>query len=287
MTGIGTGDAPLAGGRVSLEARSVNHRFLDVRVRLPREFTEHTAFLEQAARARLSRGRVEVLVHLDGTGAPALVIDKARAAAALRALSELRDELGLDAPVPLSLLSAVPDLFVVPGQGDPDAVRAALGAALDAALGALDAMRASEGRNLHADLVARLATVRALAADVAALAQGLAERHRRRLRARVARLLDGTDVVLDPSRLEQEVALFAEHADVAEELTRLASHCGHFDALLGASEPVGRKLDFLLQEMAREVNTIGAKASEAEVAFRVVELKAELERMREQVQNVE
>jgi uncharacterized protein (TIGR00255 family) len=107
------------------------------------------------------------------------------------------------------------------------------------------------------------------------------------LRERVSKLLDGMDVVLDVGRLEQEVALFADHADVTEELTRLASHCKQFAALFASVEPVGRRMDFLLQEMSREVNTIGSKASEAEIALRIVELKAELERMREQVQNVE
>jgi uncharacterized protein (TIGR00255 family) len=287
MTGIGSSDGVLGSGRLSLEARSVNHRFLDVRVRVPRELSEHGTFLEQLARTRLARGRVEILVRFETAGGAQVVVDKVRAAAALRALAELRDELGVSEPVPLTLLAAVPDLFIASGQHAPDLVRGALSGALDTALAALESMRALEGRNLQTDLQGRLQAVHALVAGIAQHAPEVADRYRQRLRERVARLLDGTDVRCDPGRLEQEVALFADRVDVAEELTRFASHCGQFALLLESTEPVGRKLDFLLQEMAREVNTIGAKASEAGMAFRVVELKAEVERMREQVQNVE
>jgi uncharacterized protein (TIGR00255 family) len=184
-------------------------------------------------------------------------------------------------------LGSIPDLFVAPSQGDPEAVRNSLGTALEAALEGLEEMRRAEGRHLKNDLQARLDVIQSLAAEISGLARDLADRFRRRLRERVARLLEGHEAAIDNGRLEQEVALLAEHADVTEELTRLSSHCTQFAALLGNSEPVGRRMDFLLQEMAREVNTIGSKANEADIAFRVVELKAEIERMREQVQNVE
>lgn len=287
MTGFGVGETPLGSGRISLEARSVNHRFLDVRVRLPREMTEHTLFVEQLARARLSRGRVEICVRYDGALGPALVLDKRRARDVLRALMELREELGLSEPVPLSVLGSIPDLFVLGTESDPEAVRAALSTALDGALAHLEAMRRAEGAHLRADLEGRLKVIESLAAEIAARAPDLAERHRRRLRERIAKLLEGSDARIDAERLELEVAIFADHSDISEELTRLASHSAQFASLLRASEPVGRRLEFLLQEMAREVNTIGSKANEADVAFRVVELKAEIERMREQVQNVE
>lgn len=287
MTGFGVGEAALGTGRIALEIRSVNHRFLDVRVRLPRELSEHSTYLEQLARARLSRGRVELYVRFDGPSLGTLVIDKRRAMEAIRALQELRDELGLTEPVPLSVLGSIPDLFVSPAQSDPDAVRASLQTALEGALAAMDQMRRAEGEHLRADLQARLNTVESLANEIAGLSEGLAERYRRRLRERIQRLLEGQETLLDPGRLEQEVALLADHVDVSEELTRLGCHCRQFGMLLGSDEPVGRRLDFLLQEMAREVNTIGSKANEADIAFRVVELKAEIERMREQVQNVE
>lgn len=287
MTGFGVGEAYLGASRLTLEARSINHRFLDVRVRMPRELAEYSGFLEQLARSRLSRGRIEICVRFDGPSAPALVIDKRRAIEAIRALTEIRDEMGLSDPVPLSVLGSIPDLFVSPGQQDPELVYAALSRALDEALRVLDAMRCAEGKNLMADMQARLKTVQTLVTEVAALAPELSERYRRRLRERITRLLEGVDATLDAGRLELEVVLFAEHSDVSEELTRLASHGSQFIALLAAVEPVGRRMDFLLQEMAREINTIGSKATEAEIAFRVVELKAEIERMREQVQNVE
>lgn len=287
MTGFGLGEAALGSGRIFVEARSVNHRFLDVRVRMPKELSEHGTFLEQLARARVTRGRLEVSVRFDGPASGALVLDRRRALAAMRALMELRDELGLTDAVPLSLLASVPDLFVAPGNDDPDTVRRALAAALQTALTGLEGMRAAEGENLYTDLKNRLRTVRALAAEIAVFSAELSERYRKKLRERVLRLLEGREHLVDNARLEQEIAIVADHSDVTEELTRLSSHCGQFAQLLESDDAVGRRQDFLLQEMAREVNTIGSKSSEADVALRVVELKAELERMREQVQNVE
>jgi uncharacterized protein (TIGR00255 family) len=287
MTGFGVGEASLGAGRVALEARSVNHRFLDVRTRLPRELGEHGTYLEQLARTRLARGRIELNVRYESAAGSGLVLDKRRAVEALRALTELRDELGLTEPVPLTLLGSIPDLFVIGTEGNTEIVRAALATALDGALVRLETMRCTEGQHLMVDLQSRLKLVEALAAEISARAPELADRYRRRLHERIMRLLDGAASRIDADRLEQEVILFADHVDVSEELTRLASHCAQFASMLISGEPVGRRLEFLLQEMSREVNTIGSKANEAEIAFRVVELKAEIERMREQVQNVE
>lgn len=287
MTGFGVGESLLGSGRIFVEARSVNHRFLDVRVRLPKELGEHGTFLEQLARSKLTRGRLEISVRFDGPASGALVLDRRRAFAAMRALMDLRDELGLSDAVPLSLLASVPDLFVNPSSEDPENARRALAASLEVALTGLEKMRVAEGANLHADLRERLRTVRSLATEITGFASELSERYRKRLGERVARLLEGREHMVDKSRLELEIALIADHSDVTEELTRLSSHCGQFAQLLEPNDPAGRRMDFLLQEMAREVNTIGSKSSEADVGLRVVELKAELERMREQVQNVE
>jgi uncharacterized protein (TIGR00255 family) len=287
MTGFGVGVAPLGAGRVTIESRAVNARFVDVRVRLPKDIADQSAFLEQSVRARFHRGRLDLTVRLDETLAPTVRLDKKRATEALRALAELRDELRMQGEVPLSLLATVPDLFVVVPSIDPAALRAALTHALGQALDAMDEMRRVEGEALAAELGARLERVRSLAAEIAACNGEISERTRRRIRDRLERLLGTVDVTLDPGRLEQEILLLADHGDVSEELSRLAAHCAQFAALCKLNDPIGRKLDFLLQEMAREVNTLGSKSSEAEVAFRVVELKSEIERMREQVQNVE
>ncbi len=287
MTGFGVGEACLGPGRISLEARSVNHRFLDVRIRLPRELTEHTVYLEQLTRARLSRGRVDLTVHSDGLGPSTMILDRARARDALVALREVALDLGYEETPPLSILGSIPDLFVPVGGVDPDGARRALATALDASLASLDSMREREGNSLAVDLRDRLSTVCALVAMVTARAPGMVERHRDRFRDRLERLLEGTSARMDPGRLEQEAAILAEHMDVSEELTRLVCHTQQFGTLLGQPCSVGRRLDFLLQEMAREVNTLGSKSGDGEVSLRVVDLKAEIERMREQVQNVE
>ncbi len=285
MTGFGVGEASGPSGRLVTEARSVNHRFLDVRVKLPREMTDHQVYVEQLARGRLSRGRVDVTVHCEGCGRTPFALDRARAVAAMREFQAVADELGLRDPAPLSLLATVPDLFVQATDRDPERTRAALRDSIDRAIDDLERMRAREGEALAQDLQRRLASCEGFARTVHERAHGVSERLRVRFRERLERLLEGARV--DPTRLEQEVAILADHADVAEELTRLECHRVQLARLCGEAEPVGRRIDFLLQEMAREVNTIGSKSSEGEVAIAVIELKAEIERMREQAQNIE
>jgi uncharacterized protein (TIGR00255 family) len=292
MTGFGTGDCPIrhadgdGRGRIGVEVRAVNHRYLDVRVRVPRELGDLASFVEQLARERFMRGRYEVAVRVDGLTLGAAVLDLERAKAAYRDLCELRDEVAPGAEVPLSLLGAVPDLFVSSVERESDALRAAIRGAFERALVSLDEMREREGHLLAEDLMRRLDTLRALARLVTERAPEILDGHRQRLRDRTERLR--TEVTWDDGRLEQEIALFAERVDITEELTRLESHCSQFQALLATpSTPCGRRLDFLLQEMVREANTAGAKSADALIVHAVVEMKAELERMREQVQNVE
>jgi uncharacterized protein (TIGR00255 family) len=287
MTGFGLGEVPFGGGKLAVEIRGVNHRFLDVRVRVPRELGDLAAFVEQVAREKLTRGRYEVALRVDGVGLGAPVLDRERARAAFRALSELRDELAPGTEVPLSLLGSIPDLFVSPADRELDRLREAARGAFEASVKALDAMRTHEGKALGEDLMKRLASVRRLAREVERRAPDVVEAHRKRLRERAERLRATTDLDVEPGRLEQEIALFAERSDICEELTRLESHCAQFSALLSSEDAVGRRLDFLLQEMAREANTVGAKSPDAQISHAVVEVKADIERMREQVQNVE
>jgi uncharacterized protein (TIGR00255 family) len=287
MTGFGLGEVPLGGGKLAVEIRGVNHRFLDVRVRVPRELGDLAAFVEQVAREKLTRGRYEVAVRVDGVALGAPVLDRERARAAFRAFTELRDELAPGADVPLSLLASIPDLFVSPVDREIERLREATRAAFEASVKALDAMRAHEGKALGEDLMKRLTSVRRLARDVERRAPDVVEAHRKRLRDRAERLRASTEIDVEPGRLEQEIAMFAERSDICEELTRLESHCAQFSALLASEDAVGRRLDFLLQEMAREANTVGAKSPDAQISHAIVEVKADIERMREQVQNVE
>ena len=284
MTGFGAGAAALADARIALEIRSVNHRYLDVHVHVPAELPELASHVEALARDQLGRGRFEIGVRIETGGLAAVTLDRARARSIYAELVALRDELAPAADVPLSLLASVPELFVPTVGRDGEALRGAALEAFAAARTALDAMRVREGAMLRSDLVARLATLLRITATLVARAPLVVEAYRRRLAERAAQLRTGLDV--DAGRLEQEVAIFADRCDVAEELTRLEAHCRHFDLLL-AEDVVGRRLDFLLQEMGREVNTIGAKSQDVAIAHAVVELKAEIERMREQVQNVE
>lgn len=166
-------------------------------------------------------------------------------------------------------------------------MNAALGTALDGALRSLDEMRVREGMAMAEDLVRRLTSIRRLMQAITARAPNVFEAYNKRLKERADRLRAMSDVDVDAGRLEMELALFADRVDIAEELTRLESHCAHFETMLKGTESVGRRLDFLLQEMAREANTIGSKSQDVAIAHAVVELKAEIERMREQVQNVE
>ena len=287
MTGFGLGEVPLGGGKLAVEIRGVNHRFLDVRVRVPRELGDLATFVEQIAREKLTRGRYEVALRVDGVSLGAPVLDRERARAAFRSLGELRDELAPGTEVPLSLLACIPDLFVSPVDREIERLRASTRSAFEASVKALDAMRAQEGNALREDLMKRLASVRRLAGDVERRAPGVVDAHRKRLRDRAERLLTSTEIDVDPARLEQEIAMFAERSDVCEELTRLESHCAQFSTLLASDETIGRRLDFLLQEMAREANTVGAKSPDAAISHAIVEIKADIERMREQVQNVE
>ena len=287
MTGFGLGEAQLATGKLAVEIRGVNHRFLDVRVRLPRELADLATFVEQLAREKLTRGRYEVAVRVEGPALGAPAIDRDRARAAYKALCELRDELAPGSEVPLSVLGAMPDLFVSTVEREIERLHGATRSAFESAIAALDGMRRKEGAALRDDLVRRLDRVKTLAREVERRAPEVIDAHRKRLRDRAERLRASTELDVDAARLEQEIAMFAERSDVCEELTRLESHCTQFASLLQADEPIGRRLDFLLQEMAREANTVGAKSPDAPIAHAVVEVKAEIERMREQVQNVE
>ena len=287
MTGFGAGNVRVGAATVVVEARALNHRFLDVRVRLPAALADHAGAIEDVARAGLTRGRIELSARFEGRLSGKVVLDRERAKAALRELQELQVELHRSEPLPLSLLSVVPGLFVDETGSDPNELRSAMQEATRAACRALAGMRRTEGAALARDFSARLERVQQISAQIAQRLPELSAAYRERLRSRVSALLEGSTVTLDPGRLEHEVALQADRSDVSEELTRLQSHCQQFGALLlEGDEPIGRRLEFLLQEMGREVNTLGSKVSDLQVTGCVIDFKAELERMREQVQNV-
>jgi uncharacterized protein (TIGR00255 family) len=202
-------------------------------------------------------------------------------------LLELRDELAPGSEVPITALAALPQLLVDTTQQSTEGLEQALTQAFAAALARLDDMRHREGQSLRRELCERLATLRELCEHAKSLSGGAAERHLLRLRERVTRLLSDVGANPDAGRLETELALIADRSDVTEELVRLGSHFDQFEALLTSSEPVGRRMEFLLQEMSREANTLGSKSQDVKLSHLVVDIKSQLEKTREQVQNVE
>lgn len=287
MTGFGIGEASLGEGRLFVELKSLNHRYLEVRVRLPAELSEFAFGVEQFARGLLVRGRFDVSIRLSGAALPPPRLSLSHARALYRELSALRDELAPTTALPVAALATMPGVYLRSDETDDALVRSAIESAFRVACHNLEEMRGQEGHTLQQELSARLATAISLADRCAGRARQAVGLCREKLRERAARLLKETGIAVEAGRLEQELALLADRSDVAEEITRLSSHFAQFSALLCSTEAVGRRLDFLLQEVARETNTLGAKSQDAELSHLVVELKAECERMREQVQNVE
>jgi uncharacterized protein (TIGR00255 family) len=292
MTGFGNASFTVDSGAFELDVRSVNYRHLDVRVRLPRSLASLEADFRARIQERFARGRFDCRVATPEGVAPTprLEIDVAAARGYLGAARELVREEGVSGEL------SVADLLALPGVArlaEPDfsgdALHRAAAAALDAALDDLGAMRSAEGEVLACDLLARVDRV-AEFADALEQRSGLVQESvRERLRKR-ARQLESETGVLDEARLHQEIVIAADRFDISEEIVRLRSHVDQFRTLLGAGapgSPVGRRLEFLLQELGREANTIGSKGSDAPIAHTVVELKTEFERLREQVQNVE
>ncbi|MCP3057153.1 YicC/YloC family endoribonuclease [Myxococcus fulvus] len=288
MTGFGAGRARVGDEEVSVELRSLNHKFCEVKARLPRELASLEPLVTKQVKDRLARGSVELLVKRQSSTASGTVptVDLNLAREYLRTFRELAKELGLSQDVTWSQVANQQGVVRLEEKGvDLEAATPAVTAALDQALGALEKMRLVEGEAIHADLDARMKLLEGWSREVAQLAPRAVQDYQQRLTERVAELARG--VAVDPQRLAQEVALFAERTDIAEEVTRLASHLEQFRALMASQEPTGRRMDFLVQEMHREVNTTGSKSQHADISARVVSMKAEVERIREQVQNVE
>jgi uncharacterized protein (TIGR00255 family) len=288
MTGFGGGRGEAAGEALTVELRSVNAKFCEVKARLPRELSALEPELVKVIKSRISRGVVEAFVRREGATARGATprVDLTLASAYAKALRELKDELGLAGEPTVQDVAAMEGVVTLGESAvDPAALAPVLQSGLGAALDALDQMRRREGEALARDLSARIDTIEKGARAVSQLAPQQVESYRDRLSARVAELSRG--LPLDPSRLAQEVALFADRTDVAEEITRLASHLAQLRGLVASEQPAGRKLEFLVQEVNREINTIGSKSQHARITSLVVEMKAELERVREQVQNVE
>jgi uncharacterized protein (TIGR00255 family) len=288
MTGFGRGDSVGDFGTIVVELKGVNGKTVEVKTRAPRELAFLEAEVTETLRRAISRGRVDCFLSLTSTTlmSRAPRVDAAALAALLESLrAALAAVPGVDPHVRAGDLLRVPAIVRVDDAAlDEEAIRASVKSALDAALESFVASRRAEGALLHALLSTHLDRLSAITSALGLRAAGMAARAKTRLTERIQELLG--EVPLDAERVAQEVAILADRADIAEELDRLGAHVVHFRSLIDAEGQVGRKLDFLCQELHREANTAGSKSTDVEAAHLVVELKTEIERLREQVQNV-
>ncbi len=292
MTGYGRCTFDVAGTSFEVEIRTVNHRHLDLRMRLPKALASVEIEMKTRTKSRLQRGKVEVTVSSAAGNAlpPTLVVDRDAVGELITAARELANEHGLDNTLRIADVISLPGVVRSVEQEAPEEeMVAGLERALDGALAAVDEMRLAEGEALEREIRARLAAVGALVEAVEERAGTVIVAVREKLRRRTQKLELETGLI-DEARLHQEIVIAADRLDITEELVRSRSHLHQFSAVLdgaGAGQAVGRRLDFLLQEMGRETNTIGSKGNDSDIAHLVVDLKTELERIREQVQNVE
>lgn len=288
MTGYGRSVQSAGGREITAEVRSVNNRYLDCGVKLPRLY----AFAEDAVRKRvketIGRGKVDVYFTVTASGMDTvdIALNRPVLESYLKALRDIASGYGVSDDITVSALARNQDIFVVKKTEEDEAqVTAELLEALEGALAACDAMRAAEGQAMERDVRGRAGTILGLVEKIEARAPQTAAEYRERLTAKLEEVLEKQGI--DENRIITEAAIFSDRIAVDEETVRLRSHLSQLDAMLQSDGPIGRKLDFLLQEMNREANTIGSKSSDLELTQTVVEIKAELEKIREQIQNIE
>lgn len=288
MTGYGKAEAVTDDGKISVEIRSVNHRYGEVSVKLPRQFLAFEGEIKKRMSERFKRGKIDLLLVFEPPTGGAFLpqVNFAMAKAYHDAFVALNHHLGIYEPVSVALILAQKDVLSSKEMtADMERISESLFNTLSSAMDSFENMRSMEGEALFTEIDGRITLISEIVESIAAKAPLAVAGNVERLKERVGRLL--ADLQLDEMRLAQEVALLADRMEITEELVRLRSHFSQFDSLLKIDEPVGRKLDFLLQEMNREVNTIGSKANDAAIAAMVIELKSEMEKVREQIQNIE
>ncbi len=293
MTGFGRGDYSDDISKVTVEIRSVNHRYLDIYVKMPRRYSFAEETIKSAIKERLHRGKVEVSVSVDNIGKSDsdVRLDKELAARYYSVLSELKEsfDFGEDSRVSLSLLSKMPDVIVTtPAAEDEEAMVKRLLGATSNALDDFCSMREAEGEKLAADLSARADKIQGIRDHIEKRAPEIEKEYAAKFKARVEEILGGVYEVPE-ERIALEAAIFADKANITEELVRLGSHISQLRGFLKSDgkDAVGKKIDFLIQEMNREANTIGSKSNDREITSCMLDLKAEIEKVREQVQNIE
>ena len=288
MTGYGEGAAESADWKVRVEVKTVNQRFLDIAFHTPKLLNAEEAHMRDRIKQTVARGKLDLFVTVEDLreGHANIRVDHKLAMAYHQALNEMSDLLRVARPDDVATIASYPDVLSVEETASFEGGEPVLDEALDKALSALDTMRQTEGENLKQDFLHRIETLSGFVEKLRTLAPDIVAHYRERLQATMDELLSAEDI--DETRIIEETALYADKVNFTEEVVRLESHFAQFRAIIeGADAPVGRKLDFLIQEMNREANTIGSKCQSAEAAQTVVDMKSEIEKLREQVQNIE
>ncbi len=289
MTGFGRGEATEQGVVATVEIKSVNNRYLEISPRMPRDLGRFEGKLRELLRKRLERGKLNVNVSLErAAGAPSgMTVDIDRTAEIRELLNDVRKAAKIKEGVTLSHILSFRDELIGRASGDADGESSwkVVEKALDVAVKNLEEMRTQEGRELGADMIGRIDEIDSRIKSIEKISAEAVPAERKRLRDRIARLFENDEI--DEHRLEMEIVILADKLDVTEEIVRWRSHDKFFREAVKDKEPAGRRLNFLLQEMLREINTIGSKANDAEIARLVIEAKEDLEKVREQVQNIE
>jgi len=288
MTGYGEGAAESADWKVRVEVKTVNQRFLDIAFHTPKLLNAEEAHMRDRIKQTVARGKLDLFVTVEDLREKSaeIRVDRKLALAYHQALNEMSNLLRVARPDDVATIASYPDVLSVEETASFEGGEPVLDEALDKALSALDTMRQTEGENLKQDFLHRIETLSGFVEKLRTLAPDIVAHYRERLQATMDELLSAEDI--DETRIIEETALYADKVNFTEEVVRLESHFAQFRAIIeGADAPVGRKLDFLIQEMNREANTIGSKCQSAEAAQTVVDMKSEIEKLREQVQNIE
>lgn len=288
MTGYGRAQSSVCGFELTLEIRSVNHRYLDISVRVPRAYGYLEDIVKTGLKEKISRGKVDVYISVDDSVADnvSVSLNKPLLDGYIKALGEISDEYGLSNDLTVSAVMRLPDIFnIEKADEDTDMLSKEIESMLETALSGYISMSAAEGSQLAADITARLDTIGETVEKIEERSPECVAEYREKLEARLKEVLETHSV--DEQRILTEAAIFADKISVSEETVRLKSHIRQLRDMLNENGGVGRKLDFLVQELNREANTIGSKANDIEISRLVVELKAEIEKIREQVQNIE
>lgn len=290
MTGFGRGAASGDGYAVGVEIKTVNNRYLDVHLRAPQELNAIEMDIRKRVKTRLARGRVDLNISFERTGSEATYdINQAVVGAYVDALREIQRQFNLSGDIDVTSIARLPGALSSPRDELNDEMIGGIGAAIDQALDSLEQMRTVEGSALAEEMRGRLSRIAAAIPTIESAAAGLTEGYRQRLHKRITEMLarEGQAIEIDTARLAQEVAYLADRSDITEELARLKSHVDQFREAIEAHDEVGKRLDFLLQELNREANTVLSKSTEIPIKEAALAIKAEVEKLREQVQNVE